>query len=124
MANGGARTGSGRPPGAANRLSLKLQDMVAEKGVSPARVFLDEMLFHYGQAGEEMQKTGAARDLKKIAKHLADARNAAKELAPYVHSKLSSVLMMGEGDPDNLMDKVDKILITGGLPEDDPAKAP
>lgn len=84
-------------------MSAKLHDLIEKQGqgISPGVVFLQEMWFHYSQATKEMQKPEAARNNKELAKHLANARMAAKEAAPYVHNRLSSVLLAY--DPDALV---------------------
>lgn len=87
---------NGRPRGSPNKRSLRLQTKVDEKGVSPADVLLDEMWFHYNLAGQAMVKE--PRDDKAVASHLAAARIPAREVAPYVHSKLTTVVLTGDED--------------------------
>lgn len=106
MANGGARPGAGRPQGTPNRQSLKLQELVREKGdVSPGRVMLEAMWFHYGKAAEAQNRLAGVNDAKarkdiekEVSAHLAQAHAAAKDVAPFIHTRLSSVIVQGDED--------------------------
>lgn len=101
MPSGGARLGAGRPKGSRNRVTGDLQPLIASKqGLSPGRVFLEEMWFHYGRAarvqGSAQANTPEGEEL--IAKYLKEARAAGEAAAPYVHTRLSSVVLTGDED--------------------------
>ena len=68
---GGARSGAGRKPGAANKKTQEVQAAVAASGITP----LDYML-------QIMRDPGAES---------ASRLDAAKSAAPYVHAKLASI---------------------------------
>ncbi len=70
---GGARKGAGRPKGAATKRSRKIADRESLNGVTPLEVMLKAMRDHY-----EKEEWDAAASI-------------AKDAAPYMHPKLSSV---------------------------------
>lgn len=78
MANGGARPGAGRKPGAATAMNEEARKRALEGGMSP----LDYLL-------------GVMRDTNQDAGRRLDA---AKAAAPYVHARLNAVSMSGEVD--------------------------
>lgn len=65
---------------------------------------LESMWFHYQEAAAAQARLpGAAGDDAKliraeIAKHLREAHAAAKDVAPYIHTRLSSVIVQGNED--------------------------
>lgn len=78
MANGGARPGAGRKPGAATAMNEEARKKALEGGMSPLEYLL-----------------GVMRDIRQD-----DARrlDAAKAAAPYVHARLANVAVAGEID--------------------------
>jgi len=72
---GGARKGSGRKPGAANVKTREIADKAVQQGITPLEVML-EVMNSLRNAGE-----------------LEKAASVAKDAAPYLHAKLSSVEM-------------------------------
>jgi hypothetical protein len=86
VAGGGFRPGAGRPKGARNKKTVELQRCVEATGKTPLDVMLDAMREAYRKGGA----TAAAPF--------------AKEAAPYVHAKLSSVTA---GNKDDLPFRVD-----------------
>lgn len=100
MARGGARVGAGRKKGSVTKATAIRQEMIAKavaEGVSPLDVMLGAM-----------RDAWAAGDKEKAA-------NFAKDAAPYLHPKLSSV--EHKGDPDNPLETVTRIELT--TPEGD-----
>lgn len=77
MARGGARTGSGRPKGAATAMNEEARAAALASGISPLDYMLSVM--------RDEQTDGDTR------------LDAAKAAAPYVHAKLASVEHKGEG---------------------------
>lgn len=73
--HGGRRKGAGRKPGAATSKTREIADMAAAKGITPLEVMLEAMN-SLREAGE-----------------LERAASVAKDAAPYIHPKLSSVEM-------------------------------
>ena len=71
MSRGGARPGAGRKPGTPNRVTAELQAAVAASGETPLEYLLRIM--------RDPTADNSRRD------------QAAKDAAPYVHSKLASV---------------------------------
>jgi hypothetical protein len=70
--------GAGRRPGSRNRRSVELEKAVAETGKTPLQVLLDTMR-HYLEVGD--------RDKAAIF---------AKDAAPYVHPKITSISVGGQ----------------------------
>lgn len=70
---GGARNGAGRKPGTANTKTREIADKAAAEGITPLEVML-----------EAMNSFREAGDIEKAA-------GFAKDAAPYIHAKLSSV---------------------------------
>lgn len=99
---------NGRPRGVPNRQSRILQGLVEEKGgLSPGRVLLETMWFHYARAAEAQTKLAnvAPADIAsrttlqtEVGRHLENARVAAKDVAPYIHTRLASVIVQGDAD--------------------------
>ena len=73
MPSGGKRPGAGRKQGAATRKTRAIADRMTEAGVTPLEVMLRAMREHYGQ--ERWDEAAAI----------------AKDCAPYLHPRLSSV---------------------------------
>ena len=89
--HGGARTGSGRKPGAVTTRSREAADAAAASGLTP----LDYML-------------SVMRDLS-----VDDARrlDAAKSAAPYVHARLSSVEAKVEGELVHTIKSIERVVV-------------
>jgi hypothetical protein len=82
MAKGGARAGAGRPKGATTKRSREIADRAALAGVMPLEIMLQGMCF-YWKAG-----------------NLDKAVAIAKDAAPYMHPRLTSVAVGGKpGEP-------------------------
>lgn len=83
MARGGKRPGAGRPQGSRNigtKQRIAIADRAASEGITPLEVMLNTMRAHY--------------DAQKFDEASAVARDA----APYVHARLSSIDMSLEAD--------------------------
>jgi len=78
MANGGARPGAGRKPGAATAMNEEARKKALEGGMSPLEYLLSVM--------RDQRQTAAFR------------LDAAKAAAPYVHARLANVAVAGEID--------------------------
>ena len=72
---GGRRKGAGRPPGAATRKTREIAEKAAASGITPLEVML-----------EAMNALRNAGDIEKAA-------GVAKDAAPYMHARLSSMEM-------------------------------
>ena len=73
--HGGRRPGAGRKPGSAARKTREIADRAAEEGITPLEVMLKAMRIHAD------------------AERWDDAASVAKDAAPYMHARLSSVDM-------------------------------
>ncbi|WP_267550357.1 hypothetical protein [Rhizobium rhizogenes] len=74
---GGPRKGAGRPKGAATKRTRKIADRESQNGVTPLEVMLRAMREHFGK-----NEFDAAASI-------------AKDAAPYMHAKLSSIQHKG-----------------------------
>lgn len=83
-ARGGARKGAGRKPGSATEKTREIADRAAESGVTPLEVMLKAMQFSIGKFDETQGID-----------HLVAAASFAKDAAPYMHPRLSSVEVEG-----------------------------
>ena len=87
MARGGKRPNAGRKPGTVSEATQRRKDVAAEAlaaGVSPLDVMLTTMRSLWGQA------TDADGNLVNVGKAM-QANMVAKDAAPFVHPRLSSV---------------------------------
>jgi hypothetical protein len=109
MAHGGKRKGAGRPKGALGKRDRELQNLVEQRGgLSPGRVMLESMWYHYYEAQRLMQDpTIAATDegRKQISEMWMKAGIVAKYAAPYIHAKLAPCYS-DEDDLEEIRDKV------------------
>lgn len=71
--HGGKRQGAGRPRGAANQRTRDIADKAVAEGITPLEVMLQDMRAKLG------------------ANDLSAAADRARDAAPYMHPKLSSV---------------------------------
>lgn len=121
MARGGKREGAGRPAGAVTTRTREVAERALATGMSPLDVMLDNMR-HFQQvaldaeatlegltAGEfsEQVPAGASPEdqfkfllaqVKKTVGLRQAAQDAARDAAPYLHPKLTSVDMRGKVD--------------------------
>lgn len=98
MPRGGSKPGErrgGRKKGTPNRASIERQAKVAADGATPLDVHIYRMRYHLQRAKDEQGRESAAPEL--VAKELALADDAAKNAAPYVHPKLSTIAHTGPG---------------------------
>jgi hypothetical protein len=72
---GGRRPGAGRKVGSATKKTREIADKAAAAGITPLEVMLEAMNFY--RSGGDLEK----------------AAGFAKDAAPYIHAKLSSVEM-------------------------------
>ncbi|MDX3926749.1 MAG: hypothetical protein QHC90_13220 [Shinella sp.] len=114
MARGGKRDGAGRPAGAITRRTREVAERVVATGMSPLEVMIDNMR-HFQQVAldaeatlegltasefsEQVPPDASPEDqfkfllaqVKKTAGFRQMAQDAARDAAPYVHAKLSSI---------------------------------
>lgn len=93
MASGGKRPGAGRKKNTPNKANALREARIAASGVTPLDVMIQDMRFHYDLYQEAM----ANRDLAVAKAELKEARDAAKDAAPYTHPRLAAVEHMGKG---------------------------
>ncbi len=93
MPRGGARPGAGKPRGP-NKSSRERLERIAKTGPTPLDVLIHGMREHY-KAAEDAAKEDRKDD---AAKSLKEAREFAKEAAPYLHPKLAAVQHTGKDD--------------------------
>lgn len=95
----GERRG-GRQAGVPNRANIARQKTIAESGVTPLEVLIDGMRFHHGIALKAMKEKPNAEDAEANAKVIMgamnNAREFAKDAAPYVHPKLAATEITGK----------------------------
>ncbi len=84
MPRGGPRPGGGRPKGSKSKKTLEIALKAAAQGVTPIEVMLQTMRAAWSQAIDD---SGSVVNQAKAA----EAASLAKDAAPYVHPKLSSV---------------------------------
>lgn len=112
MSRGGARPGAGRKVGSVARKTRELRWIATEAGVTPLEVMLEAMRAHYK------------------AQRLDEAAAIAKDAAPYIHPRLSSVEYQRKEKPvEELGDiELERIARSGGngasAPASDEAKPP
>ena len=88
--HGGARKGAGRKCGSATQKTREIADRAAAEGITPLEVMLEAMRFHHDVAARELAK-GDEMDVERAGKAMTEAREAAKDAAPYVHPRLSNI---------------------------------
>lgn len=93
MARGGARQGAGRKRNSPNKATIARQERIASTGVTPLDVMIQDMRFHY----DLYQEALANKDIATAKTELKEARDAAKDAAPYTHPRLAAVEHMGKG---------------------------
>lgn len=85
--------GAGRKKNTPNKANALREARIAASGVTPLDVMIQDMRFHYDLYQEAM----ANRDLATAKTELKEARDAAKDAAPYTHPRLAAVEHMGKG---------------------------
>lgn len=93
MARGGARPNSGRKRNSPNKATKERQERIAASGVTPLDVMIEDMRFHY----DLYQTALAEKDIPAAKQELKEAREAAKDAAPYTHPRLAAIEHMGKG---------------------------
>ena len=73
---GGKRPGAGRPPGSKNQKAADIAQEAVEAGITPIEVMLSAMRDLWDQGSAEAKR---------------EAARIAKDAAPYVHPRLSSI---------------------------------
>jgi hypothetical protein len=76
MRRGGRRPGAGRPPGSKNQRTAEIARAAVEAGITPIEVMLNAMRELWDQGTPEAKR---------------EAATIAKDAAPYVHPRLSSI---------------------------------
>lgn len=90
---GGKRIGAGRKPNTPNKANAAREARIAASGVTPLDVMIQDMRFHY-----DLYQVALAEQNIAVAKaELKEARDAAKDAAPYTHPRLAAVEHMGKG---------------------------
>ena len=90
MARGGSRKGAGRKPGSATVRTREIAERLSQTGASPLEVMLDAMRYFHDRAISELRECGSAGS-KTVAEAFASAATIAKDAAPFLHPKLSSI---------------------------------
>lgn len=127
MAHGGKREGAGRPAGAVTVRTRETAERALAEGKSPLDVMLDNML-HFQQVAldaeaviegiqdDELKAMGETHEeqfkallakVKQAAGLRVMAHECARDAAPFIHAKLSSVTL--GGDPENPIEMISKI---------------
>src|ERR1700704_4983097 len=82
---GGKRAGSGRKKNSPNKASAKREREAAASGATPLDVMLRSMRLLLALAGESVN------DKKQFEHYIRPAAAVAKDVAPYIHPRLSTV---------------------------------
>lgn len=88
---GGKRPGSGRKPGTSNSKSLEIAKKALTEGITPLEVMLCGMREYY-------DKWQSERDALLRMKYKELACESAKDAAPYIHPRLTSMSVGNEND--------------------------
>lgn len=96
---GGARKGAGRKAGSATKRTRAIADKAAASGLTPLDVMLDNMTFAHQRAGQVLatlleggaEVPDAFNEFKELLRFRGMAQEAAKDAAPYLHPRLSSI---------------------------------
>ena len=138
MARGGKREGSGRPPGALTRRTRETAERALAEGKAPLEVMLDNMrhfqqvaldaeaviesmneaeVASLGQSHEEQFKALLAK-VKQAAGLRVMAHECARDAAPYMHPKLSTVQVAGDKDnPLEMIHRIERVIYDPKAPE-------
>jgi hypothetical protein len=100
---GGARKGAGRKPGAATKRTREIADKAAATGMTPLEVMLDTMTELVERAHEVKRQGAAATD--DVLRLMIGAANVAKDAAPYMHPRLTSVELKEQAPYEHLTDE-------------------
>lgn len=103
---GGKREGAGRKKNVPNRASARREQMVAASGATPLDVMLTSMRMFVTLAEEHVKSS------KQYEHFIRAAASVAKDVAPYVHPKLSTTEGIGPAHAD----VKHEIEVVGGLP--------
>lgn len=82
---GGKRPGAGRPKGSVNKRTIAAREKIERTGITPLEFMLRQMRKPYPRGATLAQKQA----------HDAQRQQAARDAAPYVHARLSSVQVSG-----------------------------
>jgi hypothetical protein len=89
---GGRRPGAGRKKNIPNKASANREREVAASGATPLEVMLKSMRLLMALADEN------TREKRKFEHYLRAAASVAKDVAPYIHPRLSTVELNGNPD--------------------------
>ena len=98
MSKGGKRAGAGRRRGSVNKATLAKR-VIAESGRAPLDVMLENMRFAHEEAAEilaqivegDMDGTEGFDLFKQLMSLRSTAQDCARDAAPYLHPKLSTI---------------------------------
>jgi hypothetical protein len=93
MPRGGKRNGAGRKPGAATKKTRKIADRAIAEGITPLEVMLQAMRDCAGEG------------------HWERAAAIAKDCAPYVHPKLSSIEHSGKDGAPVQFERIERVIV-------------
>jgi len=102
---GGRRPGAGRKRNSPNKASAARERAVAASGMTPLDTMLKAMRVLLALADE------TANDKKQFEHYIRAASAVAKDVAPYVHPRLSTVEQSTSARPDKIV-----VEVIGGLP--------
>jgi hypothetical protein len=102
---GGKRPGAGRKKNVPNRASASRERKVAASGATPLDVMLRSMRLLLALADEN------ANDKKQLEHYIRAAASVAKDVAPYIHPRLSTVEKSMRDGPGKIT-----VEVIGGLP--------
>lgn len=100
MPSGGKREGAGRKPGSLTKKTRAIAEIAVKEGITPLEVMLSAM-----RAYAEVQDWEKAAAI-------------AKDCAPYLHPKLSSVEVTGKDGDALLIERIERVIVDS--PNTDP----
>lgn len=99
MAKGGSKPGErrgGRKQGTANKRTREIADKAAAEGITPLEVMLEEMRLMHKVVTESRATKGF--DPSVLVAQVSELRALAHAAAPYIHPRLQSSTVKGEGE--------------------------
>lgn len=91
MAHGGARPNAGRKPGSLTQKTREVAERAAEAGITPLEFMLSILRDETADRAERFE--------------------AAKQAAPYIHPKLSSVEAKVEGEVKTTVRRIERVVV-------------
>lgn len=100
--NGGRREGSGRKLGKGNLHSVQRETEAKKTGAMPAEILLTLARYHAGRFATAANLPAGTKDREDLLRfHGGEARIAARDAAPYYHSRFATIRIDDTPNPDD-----------------------